>query len=64
MFWGRFGPFHYCIKVDAKLAELAPLTYKLAKQRCVGTFCNQGTQSTPLDPKLMFCRVLDRFITA
>jgi hypothetical protein len=31
MFWGRFGPFHYCTKVDAKLAELAPLTPKFAK---------------------------------
>jgi hypothetical protein len=24
---GRFGPFHYCTKVDAKLAELVPLTH-------------------------------------
>jgi hypothetical protein len=29
-FLGRFGPFHYCTKVDAKLAELAPLTPKFA----------------------------------
>jgi hypothetical protein len=64
MFWGRFGPFHYCMKVDAKLAELAPLTYKFAKQCCIGTFRNQGTQSTPLDPKLMFWRVSDAFDTA
>jgi hypothetical protein len=25
---GCFGPFRYCTKVDAKLAELAPLTQK------------------------------------
>jgi hypothetical protein len=29
---GRFGPFHYCTKVDAKLAELMPLTHKFAKK--------------------------------
>jgi hypothetical protein len=28
---GRFGPFRYCMKVDAKLAELEPLTHKFAK---------------------------------
>jgi hypothetical protein len=28
---GRFGPFRYCTKVDAKLAELVPLTHKFAK---------------------------------
>jgi hypothetical protein len=28
---GRFGPFCYCTKLDAKLAELAPLTHKFAK---------------------------------
>jgi hypothetical protein len=28
---GRFGLFRYCPKVDAKLAELAPLTQKFAK---------------------------------
>jgi hypothetical protein len=27
----HFGPFRYCMKVDAKLAELAPLTHKFAK---------------------------------
>jgi hypothetical protein len=28
---GHFGPFPYCTKVDAKLAELVPLTHKFAK---------------------------------
>jgi hypothetical protein len=32
MFWGYFGLFRYCMKVDAKLAELVPLTQKFAKQ--------------------------------
>jgi hypothetical protein len=51
---GRFGPFHYFPKVDAKLAKLAPLTPKFAKQSCVGIFHNERNQSTPLEPKLMF----------
>jgi hypothetical protein len=60
----RFGPFRYCSKVDAKLAELVPLSHKFAKQCRVGIFCNERTRSTPLDPKLMFCGVSDRFVTA
>jgi hypothetical protein len=61
---GRFGPFRYCTKVDAKLAELVPITYKFAKQSRVLIFRNERTQSTLFDPKLMFCGVSDRFITA
>jgi hypothetical protein len=59
----RFGPFHYNTKLDAKLAELAPLTNKFAKRSCVGSFCNELTQSIPLDPKLMFWGISDHFIT-
>jgi hypothetical protein len=40
---GRFGPFRYCPKVDAKLAELAPLTHKFAKRSCVEIFRNKRT---------------------
>jgi hypothetical protein len=58
---GRFGPFHYCTKVDAKLAELAPLTHKFAKQSSVGTFHNERNRSTPFDPKLYFWAVSDHF---
>jgi hypothetical protein len=59
MFWGHFGPFHYCTKVNAKLAELAPLAHKFGKRRSIGTFRNERTRSTPLDPKLMFWGVSD-----
>jgi hypothetical protein len=31
------------MKVDAKLAELVPLTHKFAKRSCVGKFCNERT---------------------
>jgi hypothetical protein len=60
----RFGPFCYCRKVDAKLAELVPLTHKFAKQSRVRIFCSERTRSTPLDPKLMFWDVSDHFVTA
>jgi hypothetical protein len=33
MFYGRFGPFRYCTKVAAKLAELVPLSHKFAKKK-------------------------------
>jgi hypothetical protein len=32
MFWGRFGLFRYYTKVDAKLAELAPLTHEFLNE--------------------------------
>jgi hypothetical protein len=60
----HFGPFRYCTKVDAKLAELVPLMNTFAKKSCVGIFRNESSRSTPLDPKLMFWGVSDRFITA
>jgi hypothetical protein len=62
--FGRFELFRYCTKVDAKLAKLEPLTQKFAKQSRVGIFRNERTRSTPLDPKLMFSEVSDRFVTA
>jgi hypothetical protein len=60
----HLGPFHYCTKVDAKLAELTPLMPKFAKRSCVGIFHNKRTRSTPLGPKLMFWGIPDRFVTA
>jgi hypothetical protein len=61
---GSFGPFRYLLKGDAKLAELAPLTPKFDKRSCVEIFRDDRTRSTPLDPKLMFCGISDRFVTA
>jgi hypothetical protein len=40
---GRFGPFRYYTKVDAKLAELVLLTHKFPKRNCVGIFRNEHT---------------------
>jgi hypothetical protein len=50
--------------LDAKLAALVPLTHKFAKQSRVGIFGNGRARSTPLDPKLMFRGILDRFAAA
>jgi hypothetical protein len=60
----RFGLFHYYMKVDAKLVKLVPLSHKYAKQTRVRILRNERTRSTPLDPKLMFWGVSDRFVTA
>jgi hypothetical protein len=49
-----FGPFRYCTKVDAKLADVGPLTRKFAKRSGFEIFHNECTQSTQLGPKLMF----------
>jgi hypothetical protein len=59
---GCLGPFCYCTKLDVKQPEHAPATLKFAKRSCVGTFRNEQTRSTPLDPKLMFWGVSDRFV--
>jgi hypothetical protein len=51
---GHFRPFKYSMKVDAKLAELVPLSHKFAKKSRIGNFRNERTGSTPFEPKLMF----------
>ena len=45
------GLFGCLTKLDAKHAELVQ---KFMPRSCVGIFRNERTQSTPLDPKLMF----------
>jgi hypothetical protein len=60
---GRFGPFRYFTKVDAKLAELVPLSHKFAKKSRVGILRNERTRSTPIDPKLMFWGLSNRFVS-
>jgi hypothetical protein len=39
----HFVPFCCCMKVDAKLAEMAPSTHKFAKGSSVGIFGNERT---------------------
>jgi hypothetical protein len=52
------------MRVDAKLAELVPLSQKFAKQIRVGIFRNERTRSTLFDPKLLFWFFSGRFVTA
>jgi hypothetical protein len=40
---GRFGPFHYCTKVDTKLTKQVRLAHKFAKQTRVRIFRKERT---------------------
>jgi hypothetical protein len=61
---GAFQTVSVLYEVDAKLAEQVPLTQKFTKGSCVGIFRNERTRSTPLDPRLKFWGVSDRFVNA
>ena len=52
--WMHLGPFHYCVKLGANQADLVQLMEKFVQQSRVGIFCNEGTRSISLNPKLMF----------
>jgi len=47
-------PFRYCTKLAAKHAKLVQLMQKFRPRCLVRIFCNERSQSTLLDPKLMF----------
>jgi hypothetical protein len=55
---GSFEPFRYCTKVDAKLAEMVPLTHKFAKQSHVGIF---SQRTHPIHFILPKTHILGRF---
>jgi hypothetical protein len=63
MFWSVSDRF-VTARSRCKLAELVPLTHKFAKQGRVRIFRNERTRSIPLDPKLVFWGVSDRFVTS
>ena len=48
------GSFRNSMKLDAKQGELVQLMRKFVPRSHDGIFHNEHTQSTPLDPKLMF----------
>ena len=50
----HLGPFGCLTQLGAKRAKLVP---KFVPRSRIGIFRNECTQSTPLDPKLMFCCV-------
>jgi hypothetical protein len=53
----HLGSFRNCMKLNAKQGELVQLMQKFVPRSHVGIFRNEGTQSIPLDPKLMFSPV-------
>jgi hypothetical protein len=60
MFWsvsyclGHLGSFRNCMKLGVKRGELEQLMQKFVPRSHIGIFYNERTQSTPLDPKLIF----------
>src|SRR4026208_1117463 len=52
--WVHLGSFRNCMKLSAKRGELVQLMQKFVPRSHVGIFRNECTQSTPMDPKLMF----------
>jgi hypothetical protein len=52
--WLHLGSFHNCMKLVAKWGQLVQLIQKFVPRSHVEIFGNERTQSTPLDPKLMF----------
>jgi hypothetical protein len=61
---GRFRLFRYCMNFGVKLAEQVQLMPKFVQRSRIEVFCNERTRSTPLDPKLMFWGISERFVTA
>ena len=52
--WMYLAMFHYYTKLGAKQVELVQLMHKFVPFNRIRIFRNVHTQSTPLDPKLMF----------
>jgi hypothetical protein len=59
--FGAFRTVCYSLNFHAKRAELVQLMHKFVQRSRVGIFCDERTRSTPLDPKLIFWAVSDRF---
>ena len=52
--WVHFGLFRYCTKLDAKWAVMVELMHKFVAWNRIGSFRNECTRYTQLDPKLLF----------
>jgi len=53
----HLGPFRYYKKQRSNRTELVQLMQKFVQRSRIRIFCNEGTRSIPLDPKLMFWSV-------
>jgi len=52
--WVHLVMFHYYMKIGAKWVELEQLMHMFMPWSRIRIFRNEHTQSTPLDPKLIF----------
>ena len=52
--WSHLAMFHYYTKLGAKRVELVQLMQKFVPWSRIRIFRNERSQSTPLDPNLMF----------
>ena len=52
--WVHLEPFRYCTKLAAKCAKLVQLMQKFVPRCHIRNFRNERSQSTLLEPKLMF----------
>jgi hypothetical protein len=62
--FGAFRTISLLHESQCKTGRTGAFTHKFAKQSRVIIFRNECSQSTPLDPKLMFWGVSNRFATA
>jgi hypothetical protein len=64
LYFGAFWTVSILKKPRCKMSRTRATNPQVMQLSHVRTFCNERTQSTPLDPKLMFWGVSDRFISA
>jgi hypothetical protein len=62
--FGAFQTISLMHELKCKMVEREQSIYKFVQRSRVVIFCNGRTRSTPLDPKLMFWDISDRFVTA
>ena len=60
--WVHLEPFRYCTKHGAKHAKLVQLMQMFMPRCRARIFRNECSQSTPLDPKLMFWCVFSMWV--
>ena len=61
--WVHLGLFRNCMKLGAKRGGLMQLMQKFVPRSDVGIFCNGQSQSTQLDPKVIF-RYVSKYLGA
>jgi hypothetical protein len=62
--FGGVSDYFVTAPTRCKWAERVLLMHKFLQRSRIKNFRNERTQSTPFDPKLMFCGVSDHFVIA